>query len=195
MGFSRRITVLCCVLLTTLLVHGTAMAQCAALLCEMDCRERCRVQIPFGNYVDNSCYNGCLSTEQACKAALPVAKIGCEADVNYRLIVEAAKEAHKVNVVTTMGQCRDINSWVNKFMEQEGGEIARQISNVCGCFVCEQAMAENLAPPPPPAPLSPVTECDNARMRYVAAVNANAPQVVIDAIRQELINIGCYTQR
>ncbi len=152
MGISRRVLLVAC-LLTLSATH--AFAGCEAETCEFNCRERCRRDLVVGNYVDNVCFNGCLSSEHACKAALPAARTACQGNWDYQRTLESARAARRLGILKSEAECKNFQSWTRRYVEQVGGEIAGQITGACKCFLCEAAMSGG-AGPIPVAPSSPV---------------------------------------
>lgn len=118
-----------------------AFAGCESDLCEFNCREDCRVKVPFGNYVDNVCFNACLSREHVCKAALPAKRALCRSSLDYQETLAATREARSRGLFSTHSECRAINSWATRWAEKSGGSIGREVFDNCGCFICETVTA------------------------------------------------------
>ncbi len=178
--------------LASIFYHCKAHAQCAAMFCEMDCRQQAQVTFPGGSYQDPAVFNSCLSKEQACRASMPAAKFSCESSVDYQLTLAGAREAARTGAVTTFGQCRDINFWATQFVEKKGGKVAGTISDVCGCFLCETAMQ----PQPTSPPLSsPQDVCKALQARYIQSANSGIPESILSDMRQEMWNSSCPVPR
>lgn len=130
--------------LSLLVICVANAGECEANFCEKNCKKRCSTEI-FGQTVtENICYNACLSEEQFCRTTLPANKQACMTSQYYDLTVKGAIEARKMRVVNSFAECRNTNRWITRYLNAQGGEIARWISDTCGCFICEDALSARI---------------------------------------------------
>lgn len=153
-----------------LLVAGMApgaLAASEAEICEMDCKEQCRVTHLFGNYVDNICYNSCLSEEHVCRAGIPAIAAACRSMSYYQQALIAVREARDRGAIPSKAACMDTNTLAAAVGEVLGdSDAVGKIVDSCGCFVCDEAFSSRPAdvPPPKPAP-QPQDACESVAAR------------------------------
>lgn len=130
--------VLCFTAVLLLLLHGNAVRACG-VDCNLECGRFCSTL--FGNKsCDAEPFNQCIQAEQACSRASYSVKATCQVNHNYWKAYDAIENASKRGKIENREQCSDYTHLKSAFEDlqiKQAGELARFVSNDCGCYICE----------------------------------------------------------
>lgn len=134
---------ICLITILGLSFYQVAFAACENEMCEFDCKETCRRSWFGGNYVDNICYNGCLSQEHICKTiSIPAAEASCRSMSYFQQSTIAVEESRARGIITTYENCKNSNSLASSLGAAiADSDLVGKIVKACGCFICHDVFS------------------------------------------------------